>query len=146
MNTDTIHKKIAGLTIAGLLLASSFILQPSSLPAQVVGFGGSVAIGGAAGTVNSSPVDTNAAGITVRRLTFALSGMTNAATCFTGAVYLSTSPSALNNALLLGQFTNYGSSNMSTNFSAYYTNPPLYILLQGGSGTNTTYVQAIYGP
>jgi len=131
---------------ATVALCALGVLCALKIRAQVVGFGGSVAIGGAAGTVNSSPVDTNAAGITVRRLNFALSGMTNAATCFTGAVYLSTSPSSLNNALLLGQFTNYGSANMSTNFSAYYTNPPLYILLQGGSGTNTTYVQAIYGP
>jgi hypothetical protein len=114
--------------------------------AQYLGFGSGVAIGGAAGTVNSTPVDTNSAGITVRRLSFALSGMTNTATSFTGSVYLSTSPSSLNNALLLGQFINNGSANMSTNFSAYYTNPPLYVILQGGSGTNTTFVQAIYGP
>jgi hypothetical protein len=126
-----------------ILLTLLAALSRDAATAQIIGFGGSTAV---LGTVNSSPVDTNTAGITVRRLSFALSGMTNSATMFTGSVYLSTSPSALNNALLLGQFTNYGSAAMSTNFSAYYTNPPLYLLLQGSSGTNTTFVQAIYGP
>jgi hypothetical protein len=111
--------------------------------AQVVGFGTGTPV---IGTLNSTPVDTNIAYCNIRKLQFALSGMTNSATMFTGSVYLSTSPNALNNALLLGQFTNFGGANFSTNFGAYATNPPLYIILVGGSGTNTTYVQAIYGP
>jgi hypothetical protein len=111
--------------------------------AQYVGFGGPAAV---IGTVNSPPVDTNAIGLSVKRLAFSLTGMTNAATSFTGAVYLSSSPFISTNSQLLAQFINNGSNNFSTNFSAFYTNPPMYVILQGGSGTNTTYVQAIYGP
>jgi len=122
-------------------------LQPpchsSPASAQTTGFGSPQYI---VGNAISSPVDTNTAGVTLRRLTYSLTGMTNAATMSTGTVWLSTSPGSISGALNIGQFINAGSNNVSTNFSAVYTNPPLYVILSFGSGTNTVGVQATYGP
>lgn len=111
--------------------------------AQLVGFGGPITV---LGTTNSAPVSTNQVGLTVKGLQFALSGMTNNLGVFQGNILLSNNRTNATNALTIGTFSYTGSNSFTTNFVSYYTNPPLYIILQAVTSTNTVQVQAIYGP
>lgn len=132
----------AGLTRC-LILFALFAFSAVKAEAQLLGFGSGQPV---IGSTNSAAVDTNTSSINVKHIGFNLSGMTNASTSFTGTVYLSTSPTSIANALALGQMINNGSNNASFSFQSTNQTVPLYILLGGGSGTNTTFVQAIYGP
>jgi hypothetical protein len=128
------------ITFAIIVLGS--ILFFAAIHAQVVGFGSGQTL---TGTTNSLAVGTNSPQQYVRQISGVFTSA-NTVTGFTGNVYFSMNPTSVVNAQLVGTFTatNFTSTNFS--FAGYYTNPPVYVILQGNMGTNVLQASEIYGP
>jgi hypothetical protein len=130
----------------GLGLAFLVTCHPSlvTLQAQVVGFGSTQTL---TGTTNSPAVDTNSASIPVRKIMLNLSGNSGTVvTGFVGQVWLTQTPANPTNGQLVGTFTATNFTSTNVTFTAYYTNAPVYTVLQAVTGTNNVGAQEIYGP
>jgi hypothetical protein len=123
--------------------AVAFFITTAS--AQVVGFGSPQAL---TGTNTTSAVATPIIQQRVAPITLVLTNE-QAAVCtgFVGTVFLSTSPTSVTNAAILGTYaTNGWTGNITNNFGSYYTNTTLYIILQANVGSNNIGATEIYGP
>jgi len=113
--------------------------------AQVVGFGGGVTI---TGTTNTTAMDTNTLAAYIRKTQLQVTSPgANVETGFVGNVYLTLNPNSITNALLVGSWSGSGfTGTTNVTLSAYYTNTPVYTVLQAQNGTNQPQVLLLYGP
>jgi hypothetical protein len=126
------------------VIALSVLLAVSAARAQVVGFGSGQAL---TGTTNTSAVDTNSQSVLVKKITLSVSSANSTIiTGLTGNVWFTYTPNQPTNGVNVGTFTatNFTSTNMT--FTGYYTNPPLYTVLQAQCGTNQILATELYGP
>ena len=125
-------------------VAACALLAACAANAQVVGFGSGQAL---TGTTNTAAVDTNAQSVLVKKISLIVSSANSTViTGLTGNVWLTYTPTQPTNGVNVGTFTatNFTSTNMT--FTGYYTNPPLYTVLQAQCGTNQIIATEIYGP
>ncbi|HAO77828.1 MAG TPA: hypothetical protein DCQ92_02410 [Verrucomicrobia subdivision 3 bacterium] len=132
-----------GKTLALFLLISIFSISIFSVSGQVTGFG---ALQTLTNTMITPSLDQNTYTVLIRKDQISLSGLTNQAYSFTGAVYLSTSPTSVTNALLVGTYIYTGTNSVVTNTPYFYTNATLYTILEGSVGSNACQAGNIYGP
>ena len=126
------------------IIMLSALFAMSAARAQVVGFGSGQAL---TGTTNTAAVDTNLQSVLVKKITLVVSSANSTTiTGLTGNVWLTYTPSQPTNGVNVGTFTatNFTSTNLT--FTGYYTNPPLYTVLQAQCGTNQILATELYGP